>query len=173
MKLIFTAVSIILASSVMAQGLINFSAGQLRDRSLPIEVNQVIYTVTGKSNSISLKIHENIFQGEFKKKFSLIDVAELKAHKTYIVPECLKENHRYLLAGDIFIHNKAFFTGVVIGIPNYHGKAYICSIKKNNGILPAKPRRDIGPFEIGYHMVEGLIVGFVDEVSLKNKLLEI
>lgn len=176
----FALLTFILIQPVFAQDqaqdkgdLIHLSAGHRRDASLPKEENQVIYTTVVKSNQLSLKIWENIHQGQdFKKTYPLIDKSQVKELNPYIVKECLESNHSFILAGDIYHFNKYYFEGIVVGIPeDLHRSLYLCSIKKNNGLRSSEPNRELGPFELAYRKVKGLNIRNINKQKLSKHML--
>ncbi|MCH2533946.1 MAG: hypothetical protein MK008_05845 [Bdellovibrionales bacterium] len=146
------------------------------DQSDVSHERQSFYSLSAKSNSLSLSIHEPLFMGKIKKDYSLIDRAELKNLKPFIVKDCLKEDHKYLLAGDIYNNKDYYFEGVVVGVPNDYqtfSRIYLCSIKRNHGYEPTEPQPDLGNFTLGYAEVKGLLLIYSDAFRLNKKLISI
>ena len=90
--------------------------------------------------------------------------------------DCLKEDHKYLLAGDIYNNKDYYFEGVVVGVPNdyqTYSRIYLCSIKRNHGFEPSEPQPDLGNFTLGYAEVKGLLLIYSDAFRLNKKLISI
>ena len=153
--------------------LVYLTAGHIR-KKLPEDCQTCsVYTITAKSNKISLRIHESLFHGDIQKTFSRIDKSEILARSPYIIPECLQDDYRYLYAGDIFSRSKLYFEGLIIGVavdPMPGKRVYLCSISRNNGKLPSDPQPHLGPFKVGYKILKGLEIYSVDSTTLEKLL---
>ncbi|MCJ8276860.1 MAG: hypothetical protein HRT44_09850 [Bdellovibrionales bacterium] len=152
--------------------LVYLAAGHVR-KSFPDNCETcTVYTVTAKSNQLTVKLYEKLMNGHISKKFSRISKEEIKIRKPYIVPECLASGHKYLYAGDIYNHKAYYFEGIIVGIPEdpaiYNNSVYVCSIMRNNGKASIFEKPDLGPFELGYNIIRGLEIYNLDAETVKN-----
>lgn len=172
-KLIALSLVLIFSFNSNSQSLTTFVAGHLRNPDFPAEQNQVLYTIVTKGNQLKVRIWENLYQGKFEKTYSMVNKLDYETFQPYVVDECFEKNHHYILAGEFFIHKKAYFEGIVVGIPN-DGSAsiYLCSILKNNGLRSHQPRLDLGPFELAYRKVKGLEIGKYHREFMENVILQ-